>query len=126
MLLDTHAWIWWAASRSSLSARARKAIEESRRLGVSAISCWEVAMLVRKGRLDLDREVGSWVARALSLPRIDLVELTPEIAVSAASLDDVPGDPADRIILASALAMKAPLVTKDEQLRACKLVKTIW
>jgi PIN domain nuclease of toxin-antitoxin system len=83
-------------------------------------------MLVRKGRLGLDRDVGTWVDRALAAPKVRFIELTPEIAVTAAGLDEIPGDPADRMIAASALIMKVPLVTKDEALRASRRVSTIW
>jgi PIN domain nuclease of toxin-antitoxin system len=127
IVLDTHAWIWWIASPRKLSASARRAIEEARDLAVSAISLWEVAMLVAKSRLELDRDVGLWMRQALSAPRIQLVPLSPEIAVRSTALDrDFHGDPADRLIAATALEVDGALVTKDQRIRSSKKVVTVW
>jgi PIN domain nuclease of toxin-antitoxin system len=127
ILLDTHAWIWWAASPARLSSRARAAIETAGDLGVAAISVWEVATLVAKGRLELDRDVLVWVRQALALPRVVLQPLTPEIAVASASLpEEFPGDPADRIIGASAQLLGVPVVSKDARLRALTRLRVIW
>ncbi|MSP63155.1 MAG: type II toxin-antitoxin system VapC family toxin [Myxococcales bacterium] len=127
ILLDTHAWIWWLAAPARLSRRARALIDGAEEIGVSAISPWEVTMLVVKGRLTLDRDVALWIKQALSQPRITLLALSPEVAIAAAQLGDgMHGDPADRIIVASALDRKAPLVTKDRVLRAWRGVRTVW
>jgi PIN domain nuclease of toxin-antitoxin system len=127
ILLDTHAWVWWAAEPRKLSPRARKAIESAEEIGVSAISPWEVAMLVSKFRLELDRDVLLWVRQALALPRVTLIPLSPEIAVASTTLGlAFPGDPADRIIAATALRLRAPLVTRDRRLRSLKTLSTIW
>ena len=127
IVLDTHAWIWWAAKLPDLSPRARRAIEEEPARGVAAISCWEVAMLVRKGRLTLDRDVGAWVETALRLPGVELLDLSPSIAVGAALLDEpFHGDPADRMIAATALQVGAPVITKDRKLRDYKPLRTVW
>jgi PIN domain nuclease of toxin-antitoxin system len=126
IVLDTHAWIWWTADPDRLSPRARRAIEQSTEIGIAAISGWEVAMLVQKGRLEFDRDVLLWVQQALAQPRCTLCHLTPEIAVASAQLKDFAGDPADRIIVATTLACRAQLVTKDRALRLDKRVVTIW
>jgi PIN domain nuclease of toxin-antitoxin system len=126
LLLDTHAWIWWASESPKLSRRARTAAAKAARLGVSAISCWEVAMLVKKGRLELDRDVETWISQALALPRVELVAISPAIAVAAASFDRFHGDPADRLIAASALAEGARLVTRDEGIRGAGVVDCLW
>ncbi len=128
ILLDTHVWIWWAAETPRrLSARARRAIAESPSIAVSAISPWEVAMLVTKGRLELDRDVLVWIRQALALPRVTLVPLTPEIAVRSTRLGaGFPGDPADRILVATARELGASLVTKDRILRSAEGVRTVW
>ncbi len=126
-LLDTHSWVWWVDDPKKLSARARQAVESADELGVCAISCWEVAMLVRKGRLALDRDPLLWVHQALALPRVFLVELSPEIAVRAASFgDDFQGDPADRMIVASAVHLQTKLITKDQRIRSYHGVETVW
>ena len=127
IVLDTHAWVWWAAEPKRLSVRATRAIEESAEIGVSAVSAWEVAMLVAKERLTLDRDVLVWVRQALALPGIVLVPLSPEIAVASAALGaDFPGDPADRILAATAFRHRAPLVTRDRRLRSLPSLRTIW
>ena len=128
ILLDTHVWIWWAAETPQrLSARARRAISESPSIAVSAISPWEVAMLVAKGRLELDRDVLVWIRQALALPRVTLVPLTPEIAVRSTRLGaGFPGDPADRILVATARELGASLATKDAILRNAEGVRTVW
>jgi PIN domain nuclease of toxin-antitoxin system len=127
IVLDTHAWIWWAAEPGKLSAKARAAIEASDTLGVCAVSCWEVAMLVAKGRLELDREVLVWLRQALALERLELCALTPQIAVGASRLPETfPGDPADRMIAATAASRRAGLVSKDARLRNLPDVRTIW
>lgn len=127
IILDTHAFIWWADESPRLSARARRALEEEDVLGVCAISCWEIAMLVEKERLRLDREVLEFLRQALALPRVELVALTPEISVVAARIrSDVLADPADRMIAASAIQADAAVITKDTRLRSAPGLKTIW
>ena len=126
IILDTHAWIWWAAKPSLLSRRARTAIEGASELGICAISVWEVAMLVGHGRLVLDRDVELWIKQALALPKVSSIPLSPEIAVSAATLPRLHGDPADRMIAATALSLRAPLVTKDTKLRSDQRLNAMW
>jgi PIN domain nuclease of toxin-antitoxin system len=127
IVLDTHAWVWWATDPKRLSANGRRAIQEATLLGISAISAWEIAMLVEHRRLELDRPVLTWVKQALALPRVTLLELTPERAVAAATLGDaLPGDPADRMIVATAISIRAPIVTMDRVIRQCTAVRTIW
>ena len=127
IVLDTHAWLWHVAATERLSARARAAVEEADQLGVCAISCWEVAMLERRGRIALDRDVRDWIGRALSVDRVLPLALSPEIAVDAALMpDEFPGDPADRIVYATARAHGARLVTKDAALRRYDARTTVW
>jgi PIN domain nuclease of toxin-antitoxin system len=125
IVADTHAWIWWTARSSRLSKPARDALGEASEIGVCAISVWEVAMLVGHGRLTLDRPVLTWVRQALALPRVTLLELTPERAVAAADTSAV-SDPADRMIVATARSIRASIVTKDRAIRALSDVRTIW
>ena len=115
------------ALAGKLSARAHEALRDSTEIGVCAISCWEVAMLARKGWLELDRSVTVWLKQALAQPRITLLPLTPDIAVEAAGLQGTfPGDPADCLIAATARHHRAALLTRDVRLRACKEIRTVW
>lgn len=127
ILLDTHAWIWWAGSSPSLSKKAARAIQAAGTVYVSAISCWEVAMLVAKGRLVLDRDVEIWLDLALRLPGVELVPLSPRIAARSARLEKrFLGDPADRILIATALEHGCPIVSKDERIRHYPRLRVVW
>lgn len=127
VVLDTHAWLWHVAASGKLSVNARAAVASSERLGVCTISCWEVAMLEREGRVALDRGVREWVALALSLERVEAIPLSAEIALDAALVpDEFPGDPADRIIYATARRFGGRLVTKDAALRRFDRDTTLW
>ena len=120
VLLDTHAWIWLMNGNTRLGPKARKGIQRSMSAGavlVSAISVWEVAMLVSKRRLVLDRDVAEWVQAALSLPGIRLEALSPEVAVASTRLPgNLDADPADRIIAATVRHSEAVLLTDDQLL----------
>ncbi len=129
IVLDTHAWLWWVAAPERLSKRARTAIDEATEIGVSAISAWEVAMLERRGRIALDRPAARWVRAALATdPRVVELPLDASVAVEAASLagEELPGDPADRFIYATARSRGARLVTRDAALRAHDRQRTVW
>ncbi len=120
ILLDTHVLIWLLAGNPRLGAPARSLIQQAaadNALLVSAITPWEIAMLVSKGRLALDRDVGEWLGAALALPGIRLAPLAPEIAVASTRLPGaLHADPADRIIAATARHVDAVLVTEDQRL----------
>jgi PIN domain nuclease of toxin-antitoxin system len=127
ILLDTHAWIWWAASSPNLSKKAAKAIQGAKATYVSSISCWEVAMLVAKNRLVLDRDVEIWMDQALKLPNLEMVPLTARIAVRSTRLGaKFHGDPVDCILIATALDYACPIITKDERIRQYSQVRVIW
>ena len=127
IVLDTHAWIWWVADPARLSTAARKAIDKERVRGICAISVWELAVLIQRGRLVLDRDVADWVRDALAVPGVEVLPLTPEIALAAGGPAlDLHGDPADRVIAATTLVHRARLVTKDERLRAVQALDTLW
>jgi PIN domain nuclease of toxin-antitoxin system len=127
IVLDTHAWIWWATEDRRLPAAARRRIDAAGQVGVCSISVWEVAMLTERGRLKLDREVLEWVLAALDHPKTELLDLTPAIAVrSARPGDGFHGDPADRIIVATAREHRAPLVTRDERIHRHGAIEAVW
>lgn len=128
ILLDTHVWIWWVSDPDRLSKRAADAILQADTLGVPSICCWEVATRVQLGKLHLDREITLWVRQALSQDRIVSLDMTSEVALEAALLagQGMHGDPADRIIAATAISAGSPLVTKDRALRKFVPLTTIW
>jgi PIN domain nuclease of toxin-antitoxin system len=128
IVLDTHAWLWWAAEPVKLSRAAQDTIDHAERIGIATISCWEVAMLVEAGRIELDRPAGAWIEQALADARTQSLPLTSTVAVQAALLgrEGFVGDPADRIIYATARNAGARLVTRDKSLRTFDPRGTIW
>jgi PIN domain nuclease of toxin-antitoxin system len=130
IVLDTHVWVWWVASPDMLSPAAAagidRAIEEDG-LHVSAISCWELSLLVRKGRLELTMDVADWIAGSAALPFLRFVPVDRRTATRANQLaGDLHEDPADRLIIATALTLGATLVTKDLRIRDYAHVPTLW
>jgi PIN domain nuclease of toxin-antitoxin system len=131
IVLDTHALIWWVNGDAQLSPPARKAIEHELDSGgqviISAISSWEIAMLVAKGRLVLTMDVDDWLATVASIEGVAFAAVDSDVAVQSVRL---PGefhpDPADRMIVALARHYAAPLVTADAKIRSYRHVKTVW
>lgn len=121
ILLDTHVLVWLAEASPRLGGKARKAIDAAYReseVMVSAISFWEVATLARKGRIRLDMELQTWRKDFIEQGVIE-IPVTGEIGTKAAGLDPFHGDPADRLIVATALQHALTLVTADERLLKC-------
>ncbi len=120
ILLDTHILVWLLENSRRISGTIYERIESAAdrdELFVSAITPWEIAMLVAKGRLGLNRDVGDWLAAAMVLPGIRLEPLSPAIAVASTRLPwDVHPDPADRILLATARHLDATLISADHQM----------
>lgn len=118
VLLDTHVWVWLMLGDNRLGSASRRMLERAVRDGllrVSVISVWEVAMLEAKGRLTLAADCESWVREALAAPGVRLAELTPHIAISSTRLPGVfHGDPADRMLIATARESDATLLTADQ------------
>lgn len=122
ILLDTNALIWLLADDTELGERATEEIEHalhSSRLLTSAASFWEVAMLVEKKRIILDRPVYRWRMDVLR-SGIEEVPLDGELAIESVALAGLHGDPMDRFIVATAIKMRASLVTSDAKLLAWK------
>lgn len=118
LLYDTHAWVWSAAGdEAQLGTSARAAIQHAARTGslrVAAISVWEVAMLHAKGRVQLSLDLTQWVHQALGAAGTRLVPLEPEIAIESTRLPGAfHGDPADRLLVATARVLGASLLTRD-------------
>jgi PIN domain nuclease of toxin-antitoxin system len=129
IVLDTHVWVWWVNGSPELSQGKRQILASAQAdgLGICAISCWEVAKLVEKGRLVLALPVGQWNDQALAYPGIFLLPLDPKIAVASTQLpSQFHNDPADQIITATAREMDCPLATDDGKMLAYAHVKLAW
>ncbi len=127
IVLDTHAWVWWLARRSKLGRAAARSISRADRIGIPAIAVWEVANKAARGHIDLDRPYELWIDEALAAdPRIEVLPPAPRISIEAARLSWDHRDPADRMIVATALVHGAPLVTSDETIHESGFVRCVW
>ncbi|WP_166354984.1 type II toxin-antitoxin system VapC family toxin [Phytoactinopolyspora limicola] len=117
VVLDTHVLVWMLAGDTRLPRTVRQTIENASYgagVQVSAISLWEIAMLVAKGRLQVTRDIREWVDLVVANPALTVVPLAPEIAVASTRLPgEIHRDPADRIIVATARTLDSTLVTAD-------------
>ena len=118
IILDTHIWIWWVDENPKLSAENREIIQANQKtgLGISIISCWEIAKLVEKNRLVFECSVEEWLAIALKYPGIQLLDLSIPIILESTRLSGFHADPADQIIVATAKIHGALLITQDERI----------
>ena len=117
IVLDTHVLVWAVNGDERLGRKTQALISETARTGrvaISAITPWEIALLVEKGRLGLANETQTWIEAALALPGIYLAPIEPAIAIDSVRLPgEFHADPADRLIIATARYHDAPLVTAD-------------
>ena len=122
LVLDTHVLVWLVDDDKRLLPGAATRVERAAAAGVvhiPAIAIWEIGLLESKGRLTLTMPIGEWVARALALPGVQLAPLTPDVALDASRLPgQFHGDPADRIIVATARRLQGVLVTADRSILA--------
>jgi len=129
VLLDTHIWVWWLTPGSPLSRAERNALDakaERRELFLSAISLWEIQVLHAKRRFELPFPFAEWLARAADDRVISVLPLSVDVVFA---LDTLPasfhGDPADRLIVATARAHAMPLATHDAAIRRSRAAK-LW
>ena len=123
--------VWWVSGDKSLSAIAARAINANLDSGgeviVSSISAWEISMLIEKGRLVLSMDVASWIDEVTQIDGVRFVPVDNEIGIKSTRLPgEFHSDPADRIIVATARKLAAPLVTADKKIIAYEHVKTVW
>ncbi|MEX0780656.1 MAG: type II toxin-antitoxin system VapC family toxin [Balneolales bacterium] len=126
-ILDTHSWIYWVSNPELLSAKALKFLNDSSSIGLSIISCLEVALLVEKQKIELAYDIKVWMEKALSHENLEVINLTPTLLIASTQL---PGnfhqDPADRIIAATCLLSNNVLITKDKKINKWGYIRTIW
>ncbi|MEY2857492.1 MAG: hypothetical protein RLZZ74_1804 [Cyanobacteriota bacterium] len=127
ILLDTHLWIWWINDSPRLTEQHKQWIQDyqTQGLGISIISCWEVAKLVEKNRLVLSISVDEWLQTALAYPGVQLLNLTVPILVQSTQLTEFHNDPADQIIVATAKVYDCLLLTADGKILNYAGVKTL-
>ena len=114
ILLDTHVLVWLAERNPWLGPDAKRIEAESDRVYMSAITAWELGLLVGRGKLTLNMPIELWLSTAAQNGRTSTVPVTSEIAVNAGLLPEpIHGDPGDRIIIATARALGCPLLTAD-------------
>lgn len=122
IVIDTHALVWMIEADPRLGPRAIALIDEERvrdGAGVAPMTAWEAAMLVDKRRLALGRSVGTWFDHVLATPGFVLMPFTVAMGIDAGTLPgDIHGDPADRIIIATARALGCPVLTADHKILA--------
>jgi PIN domain nuclease of toxin-antitoxin system len=130
IVLDTHIWIWYLDNPELLSERAREVVDRARddaAIRISSISTWELFMLESRGRLRLRIPVLEWLRKSERLSFLDFVPVDNDIARLAVQLPEYPHqDPADRLIIATALSLGAPVVTKDRNIQQYERVPTVW
>lgn len=128
LLVDTHVLHWWSAEPERLSAAALDALDDAEELAVAAITWYELGWLARRGRISVSLPIGTWLGHLASSVRT--AALSPAVAATAVELPHTfPGDPADRLIYATAVEYGWRLVTKDDRLRrhrGAPSVPTIW
>lgn len=127
IVLDTHAWVWWLTKPEKLGKKAARVLGKAPHIGVPAICVWEVAMKAGTGKLKFDRPSSLWIDQALSADsRIELLALSPRVAIGAAELEWEHGDPADRFIVATAQLYECQLATCDTAITDSGLVRCVW
>ena len=126
VLLDTHVWLWYLLGDNRLSRTQRNIIEdETTDLVLSSISIWEAHLLIEKNRLPVDEPPGIWVKSALRTLQVREAGVTFAIALRSRSLALDHQNPADRFIAATAIELKASLLTGDERIPACPDVRCL-
>lgn len=130
IVLDTHVLIWDALTPERLSEPARTAIAQANQsdgLIVCDISVWEIAMLLQKGRIQVQTDPLTFINLVLQANKARVQAITPFIAILATQFPaQINQDPADRLIAATTLAEHATLVTADRNLQAANLIPTLW
>lgn len=130
ILIDTHTLIWYLTDQKKLSSKVLDLIKSEIKNGevlYSSISVWEVCILVKKKKLNLSKDINEWVANLKFLPNFRSIPVNNEIGSKSVLMEGFKNpDPADRIIIATALSLGCSIATKDSKIHAYKMVKCVW
>jgi PIN domain nuclease of toxin-antitoxin system len=128
IVLDTHAVLWWALDPGYLSSTAARLVANMEREGgfASAISIWELGTKIKRGKLEMPIGIDEFARRIEKGGVVTLLPVDTQIWLSSLSLDWDHRDPADRVIVATALAKGLPLLTKDTEIHAFSGVQCVW
>lgn len=130
IVLDTHILIWWIDKPEKLSPNAQKIIEKAtnkQEAIVSSISTWEIYLLMKRGKLELSQDIDIWIHNIEKLPYIQFLPVDNTIAAKSVYLPEpLHKDPADRIIIATALIQGATIITSDHKILKYPHVQSIW
>lgn len=117
LLLDTHIWIWLVEGSSKIKPFARKAIEDAETLFISPISIWEFGMLVEHHRVEVEMDRLDWIERSIIAAGLEIAPINPRVAIQSTRLPgEMHGDPADRLLVATAHEISAVLVTCERKI----------
>lgn len=130
ILLDTNAWLWWTIRPEGMPARARSLADAAAgdgALAVSVVSVWEIAVKTALRKLQLGMAAREWVARASRAPGLRILPVDSDIALASTELPPpFHRDPADRLIVALARRLRAPLLTSDRKILEYPHVESCW
>jgi len=130
IVLDTHVLIWLIREPEKIPIKALNLIKKGQKnndIYISSISMWEIAMLENKNRLRLNVSIETWLQKVEDLPFLNFISIDNNIAIKSVLLGEkFHGDPADRIIVATALKLGATLITADKKILSYKGVRTTW
>lgn len=130
IIMDTCAILWDALDPSKLTVKAKKAINKADKNGalfMCDISLWEIAMLIKRQRIEIEETPANFLRLVLSARNYSIAAISLEIAELSVTLDnEINNDQADRIIVATSILKQAPIVTADNNLIHARIVETIW
>ncbi len=127
IVIDTHIWVWWVQNDARLTVKLRRCLQDYQYdgIGVSILSCWEVAKLVERNRLILPLAIDVWLDTALTYPGVRLLDLTLPIVIESTQLSGFHSDPFDQMIVATARIYRCPLLTIDAKILNYPDVETL-
>jgi PIN domain nuclease of toxin-antitoxin system len=127
VLLDTHVFVWLASDPGRLSKAARDLLAAPRQsAAISLVTAWEIALLSKRGLLELPLDADTFIARAIRHHRLTELPLSRELILRSVGLPDLHNDPFDRILVATARARQITLISKDRKIAQYPGIEVIW